>query len=175
MTSPGEEARHLASPSHCPGTGPGLLPLSRSVMFRARAHLSLDASSLLLALPLLEQDFLWHCPCILTCPSSLARSGCVHSKTQIHGLVGVSGTCLCMATPAPSTKLTPRPRSPLLWVSLHLILPFLHPSTFYNILVSSTVLSYLLLKEGWGVGRYILAPPPFPMSETSRSPVQPRF
>lgn len=41
------------------------------------------------------------------------------------------------------------PLSLLLWVFLHLILPILHPSTFCNILWSSAVFSYLLLKEGW--------------------------
>lgn len=50
--------------------------------------------------------------------------------------------------PTPSTRLL---RMPLLFCTLSfplLILPILHPSTFYNIPLSSTVLSYLLLQEG---------------------------
>lgn len=82
----------------------------------------------------------------------------------------------CAFRPQPSDNTAPMP-SPLLWTSVHLTLPMLHPSTFYYVLLSSIVLSYLLLKEGWERWRegYILTLPPFsPCQKPAEATGKPR-
>lgn len=63
----------------------------------------------------------------------------------VHGLVG-TGICAWPSQP-PAPRRPTYPHSPVLWASVHLILPILHPSTFYYVPLSSTVPSCLLPRE----------------------------
>lgn len=117
------------------------------------------SSSLLSAFPLtpaphLEQDFLWHYPCIFTCPLNLSESGCAHSRAQSHALLELQASACAWPPWLPAEDCSRCPLSPLLWVFLHLILPILHPSTFCNILLPSTVLFLTITKGSLGERTY---------------------
>lgn len=158
MTSLREEARAL-SPSSCLRTVLGWLPLSGRMVFWATAHLSLACFLRAPGTPShpaptssrTSPGIAPPAPHVPLKPGAVWRA---HSGTRIRGLVGTYFRHLCLAVPAPSAGQAHVPSLSLLWASLHLVLPILHPSTFYYVPLSSAVPSCLSPREAWEGGVY---------------------
>lgn len=135
-----------ASPSSCLETELGMIPLSRVVgvlSFISCESTTLPSYSLSLLIPVphLEQDFLWHCPHILTCPLNLAGPGCAHSRAQSHALVELQASASAWLPRLPAEDCSGCPLL-LYLTSLHILQ---HSIVFYCV--------FLLITKGRLGGR----------------------
>lgn len=163
VASPSEEARTLWP---CPPAALG--QYSAWFLFLGVWHSELNliwvyhSSSLLSGIPSHPSPTPWTdlslaLPPYFCLPLKLGRVWLCSLEGTGSFLVGASACAWPCQLPAPDCSRCPL--SPSL-SSLYLTPPILHPSTFYNILLSSTVFSYLLIRkfvrDGW-----ILTLPPF--------------